>query len=211
MAKAKTLRDQIDRLRGIRGQLTAPEEFWAAHKDEYREILVQVTLRELMPLRPQDMEPEEWEYHVNLLAAGIQAALLNETETGLRFWLGPASQPQADEIAGPAPGIFGQETIMEWVAAGREGDESGKHLDERDAGRNDEEIAKRVWWAMYTGRSLHSHDLIRKFLVDRGVQFVQEALPALLTAWKEGVIVRLKDDWKRYLREVTTRGTLAPF
>jgi hypothetical protein len=211
MPKAKTLRDQIDRLRGIRGQLTAPEEFWAAHKDEYREILVQVTLRELMPLRPQDMEPEEWEYHVNLLAAGIQAALLNETETGLRFWLGPASQPQADEIAGPAPGIFGQETIMEWVAAGREGDESGKHLDERDAGRNDEEIAKRVWWAMYTGRSLHSHDLIRKFLVDRGVQFVQEALPALLTAWKEGVIVRLKDDWKRYLREVTTRGTLAPF
>ena len=211
MAKAKTLRDQIDRLRGIRGQLTTPEEFWAAHKDEYREILAQVTLRELTPLRPQDMEPEEWEYHVSLLAAGIQAALLNETETGLRFWLGPASQPQADEIAGPAPGIFGQETIMEWVAAGREGDESGKHLDERDAGRNDEEIAKRVWWAMYTGRSLHSHDLIRKFLVDRGVQFVQEALPALLTAWKEGVIGRLKDDWKRYLREVATTGTLAPF
>jgi trehalose-6-phosphate synthase len=87
MPKAKTLRDQIDRLRGIRGQLTAPEEFWAAHKDEYREILAQVTLRELTPLRPQDMEPEEWEYHVNLLAAGIQAALLNETETGLRFWL----------------------------------------------------------------------------------------------------------------------------
>jgi hypothetical protein len=211
MAKAKTLRDQIDRLRGIRGQLTAPEEFWAAHKDEYREILAQVTLRELTPLRPQDMEPEEWEYHVSLLAAGIQAALLNETETGLRFWLGPASQPQADEIAGPAPGIFGQETIMEWVAAGREGDESGKHLDERDAGRDDEEIAKRVWWAMYTGRSLHSHDLIRKFLVERGVQFVQEALPVLLTAWKEGVIVRLKDDWKRYLREVATGGTLAPF
>jgi hypothetical protein len=211
MAKAKTLRDQIDRLRGIRTQLTAPEEFWTAHKDEYREILAQVTLRELTPLRPQDMEPEEWEYHVSLLAAGIQAALLNETETGLRFWLGPASQPQADEIAGPAPGIFGQETIMEWVAAGREGDESGKHLDERDAGRDDEEIAKRVWWAMYTGRSLHSHDLIRKFLVDRGVQFVQEALPALLTAWKEGVIVRLKDDWKRYLREVATGGTLAPF
>ena len=211
MPKAKTLRDQIDRLRGIRGQLTAPEEFWAAHKDEYREILAQVTLRELTPLRPQDMEPEEWEYHVSLLAAGIQAALLNETETGLRFWLGPASQPQADEIAGPAPGIFGQETIMEWVAAGREGDESGKHLDERDTGRDDEEIAKRVWWAMYTGRSLHSHDLIRKFLVDRGVQFVQEALPALLTAWKEGVIVRLKDDWKRYLREVATTGTLAPF
>ena len=157
------------------------------------------------------MEPEEWEYHVDLLAVGIQAALLNETEAGLRFWLGPASQPQADEIAGPAPGIFGQETIMEWVAAGREGDESGKHLDERDAGRNDEEIAKRVWWAMYTGRSLHSHDLIRKFLVERGVQFVQEALPALLTAWKEGVIVRLKDDWKRYLREVATGGTLAPF
>jgi len=211
MAKAKTLRDQIDRLRGIRAQLTAPEEFWAAHKDEYREILAQVTLRELTPLRPQDMEPEEWEYHVSLLAAGIQAALLNETETGLQFWLGPASQPQADEVAGPAPGIFGQETIMEWVVAGREGDESGKHLDERDAGRNDEEIAKRVWWAMYTGRSLHSHDLIRKFLVDRGVQFVQEALPALLTAWKEGVIVRLKDDWKRYLREVATTGTLAPF
>ena len=211
MPKAKTLRDQIDRLRGIRGQLTTPEEFWAAHKDEYREILAQVTLRELTPLRPQDMEPGEWEYHVNLLAAGIQAALLNETETGLRFWLGPASQPQADEIAGPAPGIFGQETIMEWVAAGREGDESGKHLDERDAGRNDEEIAKRVWWAMYTGRSLHSHDLIRKFLVDRGVQFVREALPALLTAWKEGVIVRLKDDWKLYLREVATTGTLAPF
>jgi hypothetical protein len=40
---------------------------------------------------------------------------------------------------------------------------------------------------------------------------VQEALPALLAAWKEGVIVRLKDDWKRYLREVATTGTLAPF
>ena len=205
------LRDRIDKLRGIRDRLASPEDFWTAHKDEYRDLLAQITVRELMPLRPQDMEPEEWEYHVNLLAVGIQAALLNETQTGLMFWLGPASQPQLEEIAGPAPGLFSQETIQEWVAAGRAGDEEGKHLDERDTGRSDAEIAKRVWWAMYTGRSLHSHDLVRKFLVERGIQFVQEALPALLKAWKEGLIVRLREDWKQYLREVAAGGALSPF
>jgi uncharacterized membrane-anchored protein len=64
---------------------------------------------------------------------------------------------------------------------------------------------------MYTGRSLHSHDLVRKFLVERGIQFVQEALPALLKAWKEGLIVRLREDWRQYLLEVAAGGALSPF
>ena len=209
-AGAIGLRDRIEMLRGVRRRLTEPEDFWLSHKDEYRGELVLITIRELMPLKPvdNDMQDEEWEYHVNVLAASICAELLTELETGLRFWLSPASQPQAEELAGAAPGIFGQDTIREWVEAGRAGEEGGKVLNtQRDWDSSDAQIANRVWWSMTQGRSIHSYDLIRKFLVSRGFQFIQDVIPALVKAWREGLIVKLREDWKRYIRETATGTT----
>lgn len=207
---AATLRDHVQRLRGVKARLEEPVDFFAAHKDEYRDLCAEVTVRELTLARPDEVTEEEWLFRVETLAGNIQAALLEETETGVRFWLSPAAQPQLEPIAGAQPGLFGLETVQEWVAAGRAGDEEGKQLDDRDMGRSDEQIAKRVWWAMYTGKSLNSHDKIREFLVTRGTQLLAGMLPQLLNAWKQNVIVRMRKDYQLFLRGVL-RSRMQPY
>ena len=210
MARA-TLESHIERLKGIRAQLERPVDFFAVHREEYVVALREITVRELMLVKPDDQEIEEWGYHVQVVAECVTSELIQELETGLRFWLSPEAQPQMEEVSGPTPGIFAEDTVMEWVAAGRAGEDGGKDLNDQDIGRSDREIAKRVWWAMYTGRSLNSHDRIRAFLVAQGIALMREALPSLLNAWKQNIIVRMRKDWRAYIGGVVRGKVAVPF
>ena len=210
MARA-TLESHIERLKGIRAQLERPADFFAVHRAEYVAALRVITVRELTLIKPDDQEPEEWALHVQVVADCITSALIEEIATGIRFWLSPEVQPQIEEISGPTPGIFALDTVKEWVAAGRAGEDGGKDLDDRDIGKSDAEIAKRVWWAMYEGRSLNSHDRIRAFLIAQGIDLMREALPSLLNAWKQNIIVPMRKDWRKYVGEVVRGKVKVPF
>jgi len=205
-----TLLGHIERLKGIREQLAKPADFFASHREEYVAALREITVRELMLIKPDDQEDEEWGFHVQVVADCITSALIFELETGLRFWLSPEAQPQIEEVAGPTR-IFAQDTVQEWVAAGRAGEDGGKDLDDRDIGKSDAEIAKRVWWAMYEGRSLNSHDRIRAFLIAQGIDLMREALPSLLNAWKQNIVVPMRKDWRKYVGEVVRGKVKVPF
>ena len=210
MARA-TLGSHIERLKGIRAQLEKPSDFFAIHREEYVAALREITVRELTLIKPDDQEVEEWGYHVQVVAECVTSALIEEIETGLRFWLSPEAQPQMEEVTGPTPGIFAEDTVQQWVAAGRAGEEGGKDLTDQDIGRSDREIAKRVWWAMYTGRSLNSADRIRGFLVAQGIALMRDALPSLLNAWKQNIIVPMRKDWRKYVGEVVRGKVKVPF
>ena len=125
-----TLLGHIERLKGIREQLAKPADFFASHREEYVAALREITVRELMLIKPDDQEDEEWGFHVQVVADCIMSALIFELETGLRFWLSPEAQPQIEEVAGPTR-IFAQDTVQEWVAAGRAGEDGGKDLDDQ--------------------------------------------------------------------------------
>ena len=210
MARA-TLASHIERLKGLREQLAKPADFFIAHREEYVAALRVITVRELTLIKPDDQEPEEWALHVQVVADCITSALIEEIATGIRFWLSPEVQPQIEEISGPTPGIFALDTVKEWVAAGRNGEEGGKDLDSRDIGKDDAEIANRVWWAMYEGRSLNSHDRIRAFLVAHGIALMREALPSLLNAWKQNIIVPMRKEWRAYIGNVVRGKVSVPF
>lgn len=205
---ARTLASTISRLKGVRAALVEPVGFFEQQRGAYRVLAERVTVDFLLPMLPDGIEASEWENRVRVLADAVAVDLLDGAEAGLRIHLSaePRQPLLGEEITGPAPGVFGIETVRDWVAAGREGEEIGKQIDDRDVGRSDEQIAQRVWWALYTGRSANSGEKIRQFLTAKQIEMMREHLPSLLQAWIDALLPKVRRDYRAWVRGVIREG-----
>jgi hypothetical protein len=198
------LRDYVDRLKGLQRKLSNPEVFFAEKREEYMDVARTVVFTVLNLGRPAEIDAGEWVRRVNLVAGRLSSELVigAEDEARLSIFLTARmdDQQQFEEIAGASPGIFAKDTVLQWVRAGRTEDPLGKQFDERDFGHSDETIAARVWWALYTGRSLHSQEQIRTYLQGRTYGAVAALLPAVMEAWQQTLGAMVRKDWRAWVK-----------
>ncbi len=207
-----TLPDVIAQLKAARARIARPVDHWELRAGEYRALCAEVTVRELTLLKPGNVSEGDWDYRVNALSDLIVTELFDGERVGLAIRLRRATQGQMEVIAGPAPGIFGLDTVKEWVEAGVGGDSTGKQTDDRDTGRESMEIAKRVWWAMFTGRSSRSHDKIRAYLTEQQFKLIEENYQNLLGAWRNALMAKARRHWREYVAMAAKGHTIeAPF
>lgn len=193
------LRNHIDRLKDIRSKLGSPAEFYTGHEAEYAGVAKRLTAAVLAAAKPAEMETAAWMFQVNVFAESVGTTLVNAEWVGLSIFLDSRQWEQMRFDEDFAAGTFAKDTVLKWVRAGRAEDPLGKQLDERDAGDSDETIAARVWWAIYTRRSLHSAEHIRNFMEGKARLAVRAAMPSVLAAWKQTLHVLVRKDWSAWV------------
>lgn len=200
MGGAEDLGRFIDRLRGIRSAFASGRAgFLQEAEAEYRMICSRLVVEVLMMLRPPERDPDEWARQLEIMAAMVSSEVYSRDEVKLCIWLAHREQGQLGaEITGPDPGIFGKDTVLEWVQAGLDGNPDGKEIDERDRGDSASTIANRVWWSMYQGRSVNSADAIRRYLDAETCKHLEGDLPSVLKAWELTIRAIVRIDWREW-------------
>lgn len=193
----------IERLKGLREEMSSPVAFYAEHVDEWRMFARAMVRQAMLNLRPVGVDQELWIRQVDLAAARVSADLLGEDEAGVIIVL--CSTSSQDETYTTLTGVnLTLEQIEQWVAAGRGGSgHGGKRLDERDAMLNDEKIARNVLYAMKLGKP--GTDRMRAAIVEYiGGEVADQAeriYPEVLKVWVELFSVRYASDWREWVGE----------
>jgi hypothetical protein len=201
-----TIGDARKWLTGIKTTLERPASFYREHVIYWRELATALARTTLQQMRPATVPADKWAEAIEHSVASIGAALIEESDlVGLRIWMLKSIDPSKPDVE-PYRSIIPFETIVEWVAAGRAGEEGGKHLrlgaGEIDSGKNDRQIAWRVFHAVRLNKNPRLAEAIMKWAGGAGTPQILQAMDAVQVAWNEFFIVQSGQDWTRWVARV---------
>lgn len=199
-------------LTGIKATLERPVDFYASHYQQWRQLAASVAETTLQRLKPANVTQEKWTIAIARSLTTLSAELISSADVvGARLWMLRQIEPSAAGFA-PYHEYVPYETVVDWVAAGRAGDELGKKLELFAGGRDvkadgtpktDRAVAWRVWHAI---RLDHNRAglvaAINEFAEQAGDPQVLKAMDAVQEAWNIYFSVQVVEDWKRWVATV---------
>lgn len=202
-----SIRQAMDYLQRVKAEVERPMSFYRSHYIFWRELAMRVAGQTLERLKPNNVKAEAWTAAVARSLETVATALIDEAEVvGARIWMLRQIEPSVPGGASPYNAVVPFETIVDWVAAGREGDEMGKHIrnapGEIDYGKTDRQIAWRVFHAIRLGKSPGLIAAVKLFQMDSGDAQVLLVFDHVQAAWEEFFAVQCVEDFTRWLAAV---------
>lgn len=192
-------------LLGIKRQVERPVGFYIQHRASWRDSAAQIARATLLQLRPETVPVEKWREQVEKRVEGLVVELIDEEVVGLSLWMLRSSEPSAPGVT-PYATAVDFETIVEWVAAGRAGEEGGKDLKDwpggRDYNQGDRAIAWRVFHAIRLNKNPRLLPHILEWAGTAGTSAVFQAVDNVELAWEAFFSVQAPRDMERWLGEV---------
>lgn len=193
-------------LTGIKQKIERPHSFYREHYLLWRDLARRVAGATLERLRPANVDPAKWAMAMAEALETVGSALIDDADSvGARLWMLRHIEPSKPGMEA-YPSIIPFETIVEWVRAGREGEEGGKRLllgaGQRDEGRTDRQIAWRVFHAIRLNKNPRLALAVTTWAAGAGTPQVLQAVDAVQTAWEEFFTVQCGQDWHRWVARV---------
>lgn len=196
-----TLKQAISRLREFHHRVRHPHDFYATHREQWRELAARITRNTVLAMRPPDEMAETWALKAETLGSRVTATLLSLPEAGCIIALSdaPPGTAPTDPRYYSDRGIAVRDLIR-WIQAGRTGNPEGKHLDERDDLQSDAQIAWRILYAIRRGGPTIPRLLaaVHQFLGGNP----QETGPIagqILRAWLDTLVPVVRMDYEAWL------------
>lgn len=193
-------------LTGIKTTLERPIDFYRTHYLYWRDLAKKVAGTTLERVKPANVSMEQWRKAIDTALETVSSALIDAPDTvGARLWMLRQIEPSPAGFA-PYRAAVPFETLVDWVAAGRAGDEEGKHLrdapGEIDFGKTDRQIAWRVFHAIRLNKNPALLDAVREFQNVSGDAQVLLVFDAVEIAWQEYFSVQVVEDWVKWVAMV---------
>lgn len=194
--KTYSLEEAIARMDRRMKLLSDTDRFFRLHAPEWRtraKALVRIQGR---MVKPDDINERVWEDFVSQLAERVNLLFVDGggVDIDLRATSGMATETERLNLP------ITMADIEAWVEAGERGEEMGKHLDQRDAGKSTDQIVAAVFFAMragfITGKS------IRAYLeTEMGLSY-GDLLGAILIAWVADLWPHIARQWRAWVRDI---------
>lgn len=201
-----TIRQAIDYLQRVKSEVERPINFYRSHYIYWRELAMRVAGQTLERLKPNNVRAEAWTAAVARSLETVATALIDEDVVGARIWMLRQIEPSLPGGQTPYNAVIPFETIVDWVSAGREGDQMGKRLrdapGEIDYAKTDRQIAWRVFHAIRLGKSPGLIAAVKQFQEGSGDAQVLLVFDHVQAAWEEFFAVQAVDDFRRWLAGV---------
>lgn len=195
----------------VKTDLERPDRFYREHYLYWRDLARQVAEATLVRVQPPHVSDEAWTVAIaNAMETLIAQLLEADGMVGATIWMLRSIEPSAPgALPYPSPVPF--ESIVDWVAAGRAGEDGGKHLrlgagemDSHPDGspKSDREVAWRVFHAIRLNKNPRLLGSIQQWMDVAGDPQVLQAMDAVQTAWDEFFTVQCAEDWTRWVAAV---------
>lgn len=223
-----TVKESINRLRGIAQRVSPVAEFYAERRSAWHEMAVMTAQSVLAALQPPDAEPEAWAASVRSALARISTMLMTDVSDAGGQLLFAQGRPGGLAIrmkrgkveADPARQQTGMtmEDLLRWIKAGRDGAEysplgdgaffvspagNGKSIEFlMDGKKSDLQVAWRILWAIRLAKGGASRipGHVRGFAGAKHADSIEGLYPQILKAWVAVFRPRARRELRAWVR-----------
>ena len=201
-------REAIEKLQGLKANLSQPLLFYAGKRAEWETLAAKIAYDSLTALCPPHIDPDLWRQAVQTATNSVTVTA-HMVEIGVVVTLSEIPF-EADESTDPnhfsIRGIRVSD-VQRWVQGSMDGTiekDVSKRLDHRDQNKSSLQIAWRILHALKLNKPGAGglEAAIKKFLGFEAIQEVEALYPQVLKVWLEFFVPLAFNDFRQWVREV---------